>query len=162
MNAAELRSCSNNTPPDPTLKNLPSQLQTYTELTVTLSSAQNKSNANLTLCYYSLLSDNAKYAPIQCQMCSHPMPNVLHNWHCVHNWHWMPSKNGIVCTNGIVCIIGIVYVAQMSLFAHLALSECTNGIVCIIGIVWNRKCHCVHNWHCVNSIYGIVCTIGIV
>ena len=30
---------------------------------------------------------NANCAPIQCQICSNPMPNMLHNLHCVHIWH---------------------------------------------------------------------------
>ena len=63
------------------------------------------------ICYNSLKLNNANFAPAQCQLCSHPMPIVLQNWHCVHNWHCVDCKIGIVCKNGIVCTIGIVYVA---------------------------------------------------
>ena len=112
--------------------------------------------------YNSLQSVNAKYAPIQCQICNDPMPNMLHNWHCVHIWHCVACKKGIVCTIGIVCIYGIVRHAKMALSAYLALCTCTIGIVCTFGIVWKRKWHCLHNWHCVDCINGIVCIIGIV
>ena len=127
------------------------------------------------VCYNSLQSVNAKYATIQCQICSHPMPNMLHKWHCVHIWHWIRGKNGIVCTNGIVCIIGIEYVAEMALFAHLALYglhkwHCTHIWHCLtkqvalcaqLALYELHKWHCMHNWHCVSCTNGIVCINGI-